>query len=165
MTSMNSSLHGFTAVEDAAVGTLTVSRDATLDQPPSIVWKLIGEFNALDIWLPPVQASSLRGVGTAPGAIRVLDLGGGASVTEELLDYDSARHRYTYAFVESPLPVKRYVATIALSAAPNGRTLIKWHSNFEADGAPDDQAQAAVQGIYDVGLAKLVSIFRNSTAQ
>ena len=162
---MNSSLRKVTAMVDAAVGALTVSREATLDQPPAIVWKLIGEFNALDIWLPPVQASTLRGVGTAPGAIRVLDLGGGASVTEELLDYDSACHRYTYAFVASPLPVKGYVATIALSATPNGRTLIKWHSTFEADGAPDDQAKAAIQGIYDLGLAKLVSIFGKSAAQ
>jgi mxaD protein len=165
MTTMNSSSSKVTAVDDAAVGALTVSREAILDRPPAVVWKLIGEFNALDIWLPPVQASTLRGAGTAPGAIRVLDLGGGASVTEELLDYDSARHRYTYAFVASPLPVKHYVATIGLSAAATGRTLIKWHSTFDALGAPADQARAAIQGIYDLGLAKLVSIFGKSAAQ
>lgn len=143
-----------------AAGDLVVSREMTVDRPPVTVWKLMGEFNSLDVWLPPVINSTLTGEATKPGATRVLDLGGNASVTEELVAYSSARHSYSYAFIKSPLPVKNYVSTIELSATPDGTTRIKWHSSFDADGVPDDKAKEAIQNIYDVGLAKVAAIFR-----
>jgi mxaD protein len=149
------------AASSFAGGSLSVSRELTVDRAPETVWKLLGEFNALDVWLPPVQRSSFKGKATKPGAVRVLDLGNDASVTEELLAYNDAGHSYRYAFLKSPLPVKNYVATIELSAASGGKTLVKWHSTFDASGAPDDTAKAAVQGIYDAGLGKLATIFKN----
>jgi mxaD protein len=143
-----------------AAGNLTVSREAIVERPPATVWKLIGNFNALDVWLPPVMNSSYTGEATEPGAIRVLDLGNNARVTEKLLAYSSADHHYSYAFVSSPLPVKNYVATIELTAAGEGKTKVRWSSSFDAAGAPDEQAKQAILGIYDAGLAKLSSIFR-----
>lgn len=142
-----------------AAGKLTVAREVTVDRPPATVWKLLGDFDALDVWLPPVLGSRTEGKSHEPGAIRRLDLGNNASVTEELLDYSSEQHRYSYAFVASPLPVKNYVATLALSPAPGGRTLIRWHSTFDAAGASDDQARQAIQGIYDAGLTRVATIF------
>jgi mxaD protein len=143
-----------------AAGTLSVSREVTVDRPPATVWKLLGEFNALDVWLPPVLNSAFTGSATQAGAVRILDLGNEASVTEQLLAYSGADRRYTYTFLKSPLPVKNYVATLELSAAPEGKTLIKWHSTFDAAGVPDEQAKQAILGIYDAGLAKAAAIFR-----
>ncbi len=143
-----------------AAGHLTVAREVTVDQAPATVWKLMREFNALDVWLPPVQASAASGNPTQPGATRVLSLVGGATVTEKLLAFDDARHSYSYAFIQVPLPVKNYVAEIELAAAPGGKTLIKWHSTFDAAGASDDKAKEAIQGIYDAGLGKLAVIFK-----
>lgn len=147
------------AAGSVAAGSLSVSREVTVDRAPATVWKLMGEFNALDVWLPPVLGSTFKGEATRPGAVRVLDLGNNATVTEQLLAYSSAEHRYSYAFLASPLPVKNYVATIELSAAADGKTLIRWHSTFDAAGAPDATATEAVQGIYDAGLGKLAAIF------
>ena len=143
-----------------AAGNLTVSREAIIERPPATVWKLVGSFDSLDVWLPPVRASSFTGNATEPGAIRLLDLGNNASVTEKLLAFNGAEHRYSYAFLSSPLPVKNYVATIELSAAGEGKTRIKWSSTFDAAGAPDDKAKEAILGIYDAGLTKLSAIFR-----
>lgn len=143
-----------------AAGNLSVSREVVVDRAPATVWKLLGEFNALDVWLPPVQSSTTTDARTKVGSIRVLDLGNNASVTEQLLAYDGTGYSYSYAFVKSPLPVKNYVATIELSAAGAGKTLIKWSGKFDASGAPDDKAKEAILGIYDVGLAKVASIFR-----
>ena len=143
----------------AAPGALSASREITLDRPPATVWKLLGEFNALDVWLPPVRGSSSTGNPTEPGAIRVLDLGNNASVTEKLLDYSGVRRSYSYAFLKSPLPVKNYVATIEVNEAPQGRTVVKWYSTFDAAGAPDDKAREAILGIYDAGLQKVAAIF------
>ncbi len=143
-----------------AAGALSVSREVVVDRSPDTVWKLIGDFNALDVWLPPVLASKVEGQGSKPGAIRVLDLGNNASVTEKLVTYNKVTHSYTYAFIKSPLPVKNYVATIQLESAPDGKTLLKWSSTFDAAGAPDDKAKEAILGIYDAGLAKAAAIFK-----
>ncbi|MCE9657551.1 MAG: SRPBCC family protein [Burkholderiales bacterium] len=148
------------AASSFAAGNLSVSREVIIERPLATVWKLVGSFNSLDVWLPPVRASSFSGNATQPGAIRMLDLGNHASVTEKLLSYSGAEHRYSYAFLSSPLPVKNYVATIELSAAGEGRTRVKWSSTFEAAGAPDEQAKEAILGIYDAGLGKLSTIFR-----
>ena len=147
------------AASSFAAGGLSVSRETVVDRAPATVWKLVGEFNSLDVWLPPVATSTFTGEPTKPGAVRVLGLGGDARVTEKLLAYHAAMHSYTYAFIESPLPVKNYVATIELSPAPGGKTLVKWHGSFDAVGAPDDKAKEAIQGIYDAGLTKLAAIF------
>lgn len=147
------------AAGGVAAGNLSVSREVTVDRSPATVWKLLGEFNSLDVWLPPVLGSTFEGDATKPGAVRVLDLGNDAKVTEQLVAYSSAERSYSYAFLDSPLPVKDYVATIELRAVANGKTLIRWHSTFDSAGAPDAAAREAVQGIYDAGLAKLASIF------
>ncbi len=148
------------AASSFAAGNLSVSRETIVERPPATVWKLVGSFDALDVWLPPVRGSSFTGVSGQPGAIRVLDLGNNASVTEKLLSYSAAHHRYSYAFVNSPLPVKNYVATIELHPAAGGKTLVKWTSTFDAAGAPDAKAKEAIQGIYDAGLTRLAAIFR-----
>lgn len=148
------------AASSFAAGSLNVSREAIVERPPATVWKLVGSFDALDVWLPPVRGSSFTGVSSQPGAIRVLDLGNNATVTEKLLTYSGADHRYSYAFLNSPLPVTNYVATIELHPAAAGRTLVKWSSTFDAAGAPDDKAKEAIQGIYDAGLTRLAAIFR-----
>ena len=148
------------ATSSLAAGGLSVSREVTVDRAPATVWKLVGDFNALDVWLPPVQRSTSTGVPTQPGALRVLALANNASVTEKLTAYSSARHTYSYAFIESPLPVKNYVATIELSAAADGKTRVKWHSTFDAHGVTDDQAREAIEGIYNAGLAKVATIFK-----
>lgn len=148
------------AAGSVAAGNLAVSRQVVVDRPPATVWKLLGDFNALDVWLPPVVNSTFSGEATKPGAVRVLDLGNNVTVTEKLMAYSSANRSYSYAFLASPLPVNNYVATIELSAAPEGKTLIKWSSTFDAAGAPDDKAKEAIQGIYDAGLAKVAAIFR-----
>ena len=151
----------FSLVTSAALadGRLSAAREIVVDRPPATVWKLLGEFNALDVWLPPVQASMFSGDSTKPGAIRVLDLGNRATVTEELIAYSGAERSYSYKFLESPLPVKNYVATLQVREAAGGKSLIHWRSTFDAAGAPDEKAREAILGIYDVGLKKAAEIF------
>ena len=97
--------------------------------------------------------------GEAHGAGRALDLGHRATVTEELIAYSGAERSYSYKFLESPLPVKNYVATLQVREAAGGKSLIHWRSTFDAAGAPDEKAREAILGIYDVGLKKAAEIF------
>ena len=48
-----------------AAGALSVTREATLDAAPATVWKLIGNFQGLDVWHPALAGSTGKGSGTA----------------------------------------------------------------------------------------------------
>lgn len=143
-----------------AAGALSVEREVTVDNVPATVWKLVGNFNALDVWLPAVVTSELKGNGTQAGAQRLLTLDDGATRREKLLSYSAAKRSYRYAIVESALPVTHYEATITLTPADEGRTLMTWRSTFDASGVSDEQATAIVGGLCDAGLAKLRANFR-----
>lgn len=144
-----------------AAGALSVSREVTIDNTPSTVWKLIGNFNALDVWHPAVLKSELNGDGTKIGTRRLLTLADGSkTIIEQLTAYSAAKTSYSYAIVRSPLPVVNYAATITLSPAPNGQTLMKWTSTFDApEGTADTDATQVVEAIYDTGMAKVVANF------
>jgi mxaD protein len=140
-------------------GELSVQREMTIDRAPATVWKMVGDFNALDVWHPAVTRSTATG--NAPGATRLLTLGNGATISEELLARDPAKYSYSYSILKSPLPVRNYKSTLQLSPTPDGKTLMRWSSTFEAEGADDAKAQEVIQGIYDAGLAKVAANFKS----
>ncbi|MEY8878285.1 MAG: SRPBCC family protein [Leptothrix sp. (in: b-proteobacteria)] len=144
-----------------AAGALSVTREATVDSTPDTVWKLVGAFNGLDVWHPAVKGSTVKGSVTKPGAVRTLDLGGGATIVEKLTAFNPAARSYSYAILSSPLPVKHYASTLTVSAAEGGKARITWTSTFDASDAPDAKATEVVQGIYDAGLARVVADFKN----
>ncbi len=143
-----------------AAGALSVEREATVDAAPDTVWKLVGNFNALDVWHPAVAKSTMKGAGTKAGATRELTLGNGAKINEKLTAYSAVKHSYSYAITASPLPVKNYLSTLTLSPAGEGKTLVKWSSTFDANGASDDEAKKVIEGVYDGGLARIGSTFK-----
>lgn len=143
-----------------AAGALSVTREVTVDNASSTVWKLVGNFNSLDVWHPAVVTSALNGNGTKVGTRRLLTLGDGATILESLLSYSAAKTSYSYSILKSPLPVANYKSTITLTPVDEGHTLMKWTSTFDANGASDEQATAVIGGIYDAGLAKVVANFK-----
>lgn len=144
-----------------AAGALTVTREVTADNTPETVWKLLGNFDALDVWHPAVKKSVLKGPGTKVGSTRVLTLGDGAEIIENLTAYSAGKSGYSYSYniVKGPLPVKNYLATLAVTPTTDGKSRIVWKSTFDADGATDDKAIEIIGGIFDIGLAKAVNNF------
>lgn len=137
-------------------GNLTVTKDVTVNASPETTWKLIGDFNHLDVWHPVVVASKLTlGDSQSAGAVRLLTLGNGATITEKLVSNNNALRSYTYAITESPLPIADYVSTITVSPAADGKSTVTWNSTFDASGATDEEAVNTISGIYDAGLNNL----------
>ena len=143
-----------------AAGALSVTREATLDAAPATAWKLIGNFQGLDVWHPAVAGSVGKGSGTAAGATRVLSLAGGGTINEKLVAYSAVKRSLTYAITKSPLPVKSYVSTMTVSPTADGKSLVNWTSTFDANGADDAKAKEVIGGIYDAGLGKATAIFK-----
>lgn len=141
------------SVHSYAAGALSVNKEIIVDAAPATVWKMVGNFNGLDVWHPVVVGSELvTGINDNVGAERLLTLGNGATIKEKLLDYSEKNQSYSYAILESPLPVKNYESTVQVSAAENGKTKVSWSSSFDASGASNDDAVNAITGVYDAGL-------------
>lgn len=87
--------------------------DASLEK----VWEVIRDFNALPHWHPLVATSRIEDdrPADAIGCIRNFQVAGsGETIREQLLALSEVEHFYTYSILESPLPVKDYVATLRL---------------------------------------------------
>ncbi len=142
-----------------AMGNLKVEKQYEINASSETVWKMIGDYNHLDVWHPVVVGSKVNKNENKPGVIRILTLGDGAKITEELVAHSNENMTYTYTITESPLPVSDYVATIDVNQNGNGKTIVSWTSNFNSDGVDDKKAMEIVSGIYDAGLQSLEKHF------
>lgn len=134
-------------------GSLNVSKEVTVNASADTTWKMIGDFNHLDVWHPVVVGSELTHGKT--NDTRLLTLGNGATITEKQVSRNDAERTYTYAIMESPLPVADYVSTISVVPAADGKSTVTWSSSFDAKDASDEDAVNAITGIYDAGMNSL----------
>ncbi|MEE8321011.1 MAG: SRPBCC family protein, partial [Gammaproteobacteria bacterium] len=72
---------------------------------------------------------------------------------------DENERVYTYSIINSPLPVANYTATIRVMDDGSGNSTVEWSSEFNADGAPENDAIEVIQGIYQAGLDNLKKMF------
>lgn len=121
---------------------------------PAKVWATIGGFCGIGQWHPAVEACALSNSGGK--TIRTLSLKGGGTIVEEQLGRDDAAMKYTYAILESPLPVANYVSTIQVEPSGSAGSKITWTGTFEPKGASAAEAKTVIDGIYVKGLAGIV---------
>ena len=119
------------------------------------IWQLIGQFNALPDWHPAIEKSELE----EGGQVRKLTLAGGGTIVERLVESDEGERVYTYTIESSPLPVANYQATIRVRDGEGGRAEVEWSSEFEASGAPENEAVDTIRGIYQAGFDNLRKMF------
>ncbi|MEQ9608860.1 MAG: SRPBCC family protein [Kiloniellaceae bacterium] len=133
-----------------------VSSSTALPVSAKTVWAVIGNFNALPDWHPAVEKSELKKEDGS--TVRKLSLVGGGSIEEKLEQIDDKERRYTYTIVSGPLPVSNYTATLRVRDSDKGCS-VEWSSEFEAKGAPEGDAVAAISGIYEAGFENLKKMF------
>ena len=131
-----------------------VSMSTELDVSADEVWMLIGSFNALPDWHPAVEKSELA----EEGQQRKLSVTGGGTIIERLEKVDEGSRTYSYTIEDSPLPLANYRSTIKVSGEGESCT-VEWSGEFTAAGAPDGDAMAVVQNIYQTGLDNLQKMF------
>lgn len=133
---------------------LSVAQD--LPVPAQMVWNTIGGFNALPDWHPAVEKSAVAEDGGT--TVRTLSLVGGGTITEKLEQVDDSERIYSYSILESPLPVANYTATIRVRATAAG-CKVEWSSEFDPAGVAENDATAAIRGVYETGLENLRKMF------
>ncbi|MCJ2135149.1 SRPBCC family protein [Methylobacterium sp. J-026] len=142
------------AAEPACALEVTRSRD--IPAPAGAVWALVGDFCAIQLWHPQVERCILSSDDEDDGIraqIRGLVVKGGlGTVVEVETARDEVGMSYSYGFVQGPLPVRAYNATLTVRPNGTGSTVL-WSATFDAEGMSDAEAVADIAGVFESGLA------------
>jgi len=133
----------------ASASAITVKKRIEAPGLPPQVWEVVGQFCAIKTWHPAVADC----VETKENDVtfRTLTLQDGGKIKEKLTGTDDLS--YTYEIVESPLPVKNYKSKLWLELDDEpDRTVILWQSDFDANGASDDDAKEKITSILSDGV-------------
>jgi mxaD protein len=153
------SLLVFVACNNSASATpaLEVTKSVTINAPAPEVWDEVNDFDDLDDWHPAVAEAEIikGGDDNQPGAQRLLTLGDGGTIKEELLAYDEAGMSFTYNILEGVLPVKNYESTLSVESAGGSKSKVTWTGAFDAKGADDKTATNTISSVYQAGLDNL----------
>ena len=97
------------------------------------VWMKIRDFNALPNWHSAVANSSIENGEPSDkiGCIRNFNLKQGGNIRERLLALSDLDYFYSYLILESPMPLKNYVATLQLKPITDGDLT---YAEWTADG-------------------------------
>lgn len=117
--------------------------EITIDAPADKVWSIIKDFGDMS-WHPGIKSVSNQ-EGNKKGAIRVLTLTNGGTISEELKKYDEARMSYSYKITEMStaktithsgseekvpvLPVDNYAASIDVEAQGD-KSKVSWKAAY-----------------------------------
>jgi carbon monoxide dehydrogenase subunit G len=153
--------------------------EIVVDAPAQKVWEIIKDYGNMS-WHPGVK-SVTNPDGNKKGAIRVLTLNDGGTITEELKKYDEAKMSYSYKITEMStaktishagaeekvpvLPVDNYAASIEVE--PQGdKSKVSWKAAYYRaymnNNPPaemnEEAANTAVTAVLKQGLANLKSL-------
>lgn len=144
-----------------------VAETVDINAPPSKVWAVIKNFDAIAKWHPAV-ASSPADKGDEVGSVRVLTLKapGDPKIIEELVAFDDAARKYQYSIKQvdvKVLPVTNYMSWLSVADDGKGGSKVEWRGAFyrgypNNDPPPelnDEAAVKAVTGVYRGGLDNL----------
>lgn len=127
------------------------------------VWGVVRDFGKLADWHPGIVTSVIEGGQAADsvGCMRALTLADGGVVRERLLDLDDRTRSFTYNFVGSPFPVRRYESTLTLTPVTDtGHTFAQWSADFDADGDVEKELLTTFgQDVFGTGLRALRNRF------
>ncbi len=113
------------------------------------VWDLMSDFGGVKSWNSGIETCEVEGEGV--GMVRTLGMGG-ISIQERLEKLDADNKTYSYAIIGGPIPATGYLAKVVVSDAGAGRTKIVWTSEFEPNGATEEDLVKLFEGIYQGGI-------------
>lgn len=110
------------------------------------VWQVLADFGGIGAWGPGIVSCKLEGSGV--GAVRAVEMPGGAVMEERLETLDDAQRTLQYAIIGGPLPVDDYLATVKVSEQGSG-CRVDWGARFTPpEGVPADAIAGGINGAY-----------------
>jgi molybdenum-dependent DNA-binding transcriptional regulator ModE len=135
------------------------------------VWERVKNFNDMS-WHPAVSKTEASG-GNEKGASRILTLGNGGIIKEELKKHDDAKRIFKYKITSvdvKVLPVTNYSSVFTVKATEGGSQVIwkgafyRGYPNNDPPAELNDQAaKDAVTGVYKSGLENLKKLMEKGS--
>jgi hypothetical protein len=134
----------------SAAYAITVEKKRDAPGDPEEVWALVGDFCAIKDWQPVVAQCEQTKEGDV--TFRTLTLKDGGKIKEKLTGTEDSS--YSYAIIESPLPVKNYKAKLSVEEDEDSpdRSEVHWEATFDAQGASEDDAKKTIADIFEAGV-------------
>ncbi|MEP3277285.1 MAG: SRPBCC family protein [Stappiaceae bacterium] len=118
-----------------------------IQAPAKSVWERVRDFNGLPKWHPRIRESRIEDAlpSDKVGCIRNFNLQNGDNIREQLLGLSDYDMFYTYAILESPMPLWDYIATLRLTPITDGeRCFVEWSAEFNCDAANEGDLVSGV---------------------
>jgi hypothetical protein len=138
------------AMSSGSAQAIEVNKHIAAPGQVPVVWTIVSDFCSIQEWHPAVAKCEESKEGDE--TFRTLTLKDGGVIKEKLTGSDETS--YSYAIVESPLPVKNYSAKLWVEEDDRDpdRTVIHWDATFDANGASDEDATKVIRDIFQAGL-------------
>jgi hypothetical protein len=140
-----------------------VYTSSVIDAAPDSVWGVIRDFNALPAWHPMIADSRIENgfASDKVGCIRAFRLRDGGELREQLLSLSDYDYECTYSILDSPMPIRNYIATLKLTPVTDGnRTFAEWSAEFECEESQERElADDIGQGVFQAGFNALKQRF------
>ena len=127
---------------------MNISLSATINASADAIWKDISDFQGVDRYLAMITSSKMEGSGV--GALRTLTADAGV-IVERLESLDEQSKTLSYSFVDSPIPISGYLATMQVRDTGDGQCEVTWSSVFEPAGITEAEAKELIEGAYSMG--------------
>jgi hypothetical protein len=146
-------LAGLAAVAHAASGVVVSKSAEVKGKAAADVAAKYATVCGIKDWHPAIAACEESTEGTT--AFRTLTLKDGGKIKEKITS--KSADGYAYRIVESPLPVKDYMANFSIKDE-GGNAKISWTASFQAKGKPEAEAKTIIEGIFDAGVKNLAEV-------
>jgi mxaD protein len=149
----------------AEANELSAGQSIRINAPPAAVWAVLGNFNGQPRWLPAAERSEIiLGQNNQVGAIRRITRRDGTRVTERLLDYDPAKMRMAYTYVDGAVRASDYFPVVTVKDGGDGTSIVEWSAHLKrlaywVDPPPAGQEDKTLvelyNNLYKLGLESL----------
>ncbi|WP_009477053.1 MULTISPECIES: SRPBCC family protein [unclassified Rhodococcus (in: high G+C Gram-positive bacteria)] len=120
------------------------------------VWARVGDPGAIAGWIPSVAASRME------QEIRHIVFADGQPARERIAEHSDSERRYTYEYIDGPLPLEQYRSTISVLGVSSEECTVDWSANFSAGSeAAESELATAIESIYRAALDELSIIVSN----
>jgi hypothetical protein len=118
-----------------------------IDAPVERVWEFARDFNGHGEWHPIIAESRIEGdmPSDQVGCVRAFTTADGGFLRERLLSFSDLDRHFTYSILESPMPIKNYIATFRCTPITEGnRTFVEWWADFDVAEADEPDIRTRV---------------------
>jgi Polyketide cyclase / dehydrase and lipid transport. len=137
----------FMVAATGAASAASVDKSIGVKAPAEKVWGMIGAFCSIKDWHPAIgQCTEADGVRT------LTTKDGKTQFVEKQTSRDDKAMSYSYAIQKSPLPITGYQSTIKVVPKGKDASTVEWSSTFTPAQGKEQDAIAAIAGIYQAGL-------------